>query len=401
VNSSGPLSLSLDVSAVPEKPVGAGHYTIELLRALIETNALEVGVVSRRNDAHRWRLLMGPNAERHVTARAPGLRPARLAWEQLRLPLILDALAPDVNHSPHYTMPERARIPSVVTIHDCTFFDHPEWHERSKVWVFRRAIAVAAQRASVIVCVSATTERRLRQVCDVRAPIVVAPHGVDHTRFFSGSEHGASDDASLSALGLQAARPFVLYVGTVEPRKGVAALIGAFDRVASRHLDLDLVIAGQFGWGTDDVEDALGRAAHRDRIIRTGYVPDDAVPALLRRATVVAYPAIEEGYGLPALEALACGAPLVTTSGTAMEEFAQGAALLVPPGDQDALADAIESIVSGSDPDLEARRTRGLAVAGRRTWQASAQSHLRAYRYAAGLETTLEPPADQNHFPPS
>jgi alpha-1,3-rhamnosyl/mannosyltransferase len=114
--------------------------------------------------------------------------------------------------------------------------------------------------------------------------------------------------------------------------------------------------------------------------VRTGYLPDPAVPALLRQAAVVAYPALEEGFGLPALEALACGAPLVTTEGTAMAEMAQGAARLVPPGDVGALADALEAALQ------EGRRTErqalGLRVAGERTWAASVAQHVQAYHLA-------------------
>ena len=122
-------------------------------------------------------------------------------------------------------------------------------------------------------------------------------------------------------------------------------------------------------------------------MVRTGYVADEAVPALLRRAAVVAYPSFEEGYGLPALEALACGAPLVTTAGTAMAELAGGAALLVPPGDTADLAAALEC-GAGRGPRRSTgaadRRQRGLAVAAARTWAASAEAHLVAYRRAAG-----------------
>jgi glycosyltransferase involved in cell wall biosynthesis len=129
-----------------------------------------------------------------------------------------------------------------------------------------------------------------------------------------------------------------------------------------------------------DTERALAEARHPDRILRTGYLPDEAVPALLRQAAVSVYPALEEGFGLPALEAMACGAPLVTTEGTAMAEFAQGAALLVPPGDARALADAIDSALEqgrGSDG-----QRHGISVAAARTWEASATLHMRAYEVA-------------------
>src|SRR6185437_14963994 len=128
---------------------------------------VDLTLVSRRHDAGRWEGLAGPPAAGTVLAAAPGPRPLRLAWEQLALPRLLTRSGVAVHHGPHYTMPERATVPVVVTVHDCTFFDHPEWHERSKVRLFRRAITVAARRAAVIVCVSATTAERLEEVCPV------------------------------------------------------------------------------------------------------------------------------------------------------------------------------------------------------------------------------------------
>ncbi len=129
-----------------------------------------------------------------------------------------------------------------------------------------------------------------------------------------------------------------------------------------------------------ETERALAAATHPERIVRTGYLPDEAVPALLRQAAVVAYPALEEGFGLPALEALACGAPLVTTEGTAMAELAGAAALLVPPGDSAALAAALGQALDAGRGT--ARRTLGIAVAGEYTWEASVALHLRAYAVA-------------------
>ena len=113
--------------------------------------------------------------------------------------------------------------------------------------------------------------------------------------------------------------------------------------------------------------------------MRTGYVPDEAMPALLRQSTAVAFPSLEEGFGLPALEALACRAPLVTTTGSAMEEVARSSALLVKPGDARGLAGALDMLARG-DAGLAVRQDRGLAVALRHTWEASAQGHVEVYR---------------------
>jgi glycosyltransferase involved in cell wall biosynthesis len=377
-----PLTLSLDVSAVPSRPGGAGYYTLELARALCARDDISLTMLARRDDEERWRVLAGGRGT--VVGAVPRGRPGRLVFEQARLPRLITSLGVEVHHAPHYTMPERARVPCVVTVHDCIFFDHPEWHLRSKAMFFRRAIRRAARHAAVLVTGSEFTAARLRASCEVRAPIVVAPYGVDLGRFTPEEAAPGADRRLLAPLGLPADCPLVAFVGTLEPRKGVAPLVAAFDAAADRHRDAVLVLGGGTGWGLAEVERALATARHADRIRRTGYLPDAAVPALMRQATVVVYPAVEEGYGLPALEALACGAPLITTAGTAMAEMAGDAAQLVTPGDHAMLVDALTSALEQGPggKDAEARRARGLAVAAERTWEASAAQHLEAYRMA-------------------
>jgi glycosyltransferase involved in cell wall biosynthesis len=372
-----PLGVSLDVSAVPARPGGAGYYTMAIAQGLDRRDDVALSLVARRNDEQRWRGWAGRS---RVRGAVPVSRPGRLAFEQVRLGAVLRSLQVQVHHGPHYTMPSRSPVPCVVTIHDCTFFDHPEWHVRSKAAFFRRAISRAAQRAAALICVSRVTEDRLRAWCDVRAPVVVAPHGVDHQRFTPLERADGADRAVLSSLGVPVDRPLVAFVGTLEPRKGVAPLVAAFDLVARSHPEAVLVLGGQTGWGLAETERALAAARHPERVVRTGYLPDEAVPALLRQAAVVAYPALEEGFGLPALEALACGAPLVTTEGTAMAEMAGGAALLVPPRDVAALAAALETALR--EGRATARRARGIEVARERTWEASVALHRHAYALA-------------------
>ena len=371
------LDVSLDVSAVPDRPGGAGYYTMALAGGLARRDDVGLALVARRGDEQRWR---GVAEGAVVRGTVPISRPGRLVFEQLRLGAALRSMAVQVHHGPHYTMPARSPVPCAVTIHDCTFFDHPEWHLRSKGAFFRRAIRRAARHAAVLICVSQATEGRLRASCDVRAPVVVAPHGVDHQRFTPQEPAEGADRAVLAALGVPMDRPLVAYVGTLEPRKGVVPLLSAFDQVSRGHPAAVLVLGGQTGWGMAETERALASARHPERIVRTGYLPDEAVPALLRQAAVVAYPALEEGFGLPALEALACGAPLVTTEGTAMAEMAEGSALLVPPGDVAGLAAALGTALQ--EGRTTARRSLGLAVAGRRTWEASVALHRHAYEVA-------------------
>jgi len=374
-----PFGLALDVSAVPLHPGGAGYYTMALASGLSARDDVDLTLIARRGDEERWSALVASGAA--VRGAVPASRPGRLAFEQLGLSSVLRSLDVRVHHGPHYTMPARSPVPCAVTIHDCTFFDHPEWHLRSKAAFFRRAIRRAARHAGVLICVSQVTADRLQESCEVRAPVVVAPHGVDHRRFSTTEPSEGADRAELGAQGVPSDRPLVVFVGTLEPRKGVAPLVAAFDLLADSLPDPVLVLGGQPGWGMAETERALAAARHPERIVRTGYLPDQAVPALLRQASVVAYPALAEGFGMPALEALACGAPLVTTEGTAMAEVARGAALLVPPGDVSALAGALGTALQ--EGRGTGRRALGITVAREHTWEASVAHHMRAYAVAA------------------
>ena len=377
------LRVALDVSAVPDRPVGAGHYILQLAGQLSQRPDVDLVLCSRVGDQDRWVPLVPAG---QLLAAAPAARPLRLVWEQLRLGPLVASSGAAVLHGPHYTMPRRPPVPSVVTIHDLSFFESPEWHERSKVLLFRRAITRAAREAAVVVCPSQVTADALRRWCQVDAEVVVAPHGVDATRFRPEEPTPGADASRLAQIDLRLAggRPLLVFVGTLEPRKDVPTLVAAFSAVASRHPDAFLVLAGGRGWGADAVEAAVVSSGLGRRIVRTGYVDDEAIPALLRSATAVVYPSLYEGFGLPALEALACGSPLVTTKGTAMEEVAGASALLVPPGDVGALAEVLDGVLDGLGDDRSAseRRSLGFDIVERHTWKRSAEIHVAAYRTA-------------------
>jgi glycosyltransferase involved in cell wall biosynthesis len=369
------VRLLLDVSAVPERPVGAGVYVLELARALAATGEADLHLLARQDDASRWRRL-APDAACHPLV--PPARPARLAWEQARGPAVARRLRVDVWHGPHYTLPLRLDAPGVLTVHDLTFFDHPEWHERAKVAFFRPMIRAAAARAAALVAVSPATARRLGEVLRPASPVLTIPHGVDHTRFFPAPAGDPTDLAALRRLGLRP--PYLAFVGTLEPRKAVPTLVAAFSRLGRP--ELRLVLAGRDGWGTEEVRAAVAASGVATRVLRLRWVPPEALPVVLRQAEAVAYPSLEEGFGLPALEALACGAPLVTSAGSPMAELAGEAALAVPPGDPDALALALGRLLE--DEELAGRlRRMGPEVAGEHTWEESARRHLEAYRLAA------------------
>ena len=373
------IDVGVDVSAIPADPRGAGRYVIELVQALHRRGRVGLHLSTRRDDRERWQAL-APGAD--VRAIVPNGRARRLAWEQVASPRFVDGWGIDVHHGPHYTMPEVAKVPKVVTVHDLTFFDHPEWHEKVKVAVFKRAIRTAAARADAIVCVSGPTARRLTELLDPPCPVHAIPHGVDHDLFRPDGDP-AADDAVLAELGIR--RPYVAFWGTLEPRKDLATLVRAFDLLAVDHPDLQLVVAGGSGWGNQAFEQASAASRFAERIVRTGYVEDAVIPPLVRRSSAVVYAAFEEGFGLPALEALACGAPVVTTEGSVMEEITGAAPWLAPAGDPAPLADRLLEILDpAAASEVARRRELGLAVAARYTWDACAAAHEDVYAAVAG-----------------
>jgi glycosyltransferase involved in cell wall biosynthesis len=375
--------VGIDVSAIPDDPRGAGRYVIELVTALHRRQQVGLHLQARKDDGARWSEL-APGAD--VRAVVPDSRARRLAWEQIAGPRFVDRWGIAVHHGPHYTMPEVAKVPKVVTVHDLTFFDHPEWHEKVKVAVFKRAIRSAAKRADAIVCVSAPTARRLQELLDPQCPVHVTPHGIDHALFrpADGPDDEPADLATLAELGIRP--PYVAFWGTLEPRKDVATLVAAFDRLARDHHDLQLAVGGGSGWGNERFEQAVAASPHAGRIVRTGYLADAALPVLARRAEAVVYAAFEEGFGLPAVEALACGASaLVTTEGSVMDELTDGAAWLAPAGDADALAGVLDDVLSpATAAERSRRRAHGIRVAATFTWDATAAAHERVYADVAG-----------------
>ncbi len=375
-----PLAVGVDVAAIPLDALGAGQYALELVRALAERDDVRVTLLTRRDDARRWAGI-APRAD--LVAQAPADRARRLVWEEIGLGPVVrrHREAIEVLHGPHYCLPVAPGVPCVVTVHDLTFVDNPEWHERSKVLYFRRALRLASRRARVVVCVSARSAQRFVELYRPRVPVLVVPHGVDHARFAPGEPGPGADAAALRALGVHP--PFVLHTGTIQPRKDLVSLVEAFDRVAGTRRDLSLVLAGGDGWGTETLDAAIASSPVRDRILRLGHVADDVVPALVRSASAVAYPSLEEGFGLPVLEALACGTPVVTTEDSAMSEIAGAAALTVARSAPDQLAGALESLLAGGVA-VARRRLAGLELAAGYTWQACAEGHVAAYRQAAG-----------------
>ena len=285
-------------------------------------------------------------------------------------------------HGPHYTLPRGLRRPAVVTFHDPTFFTMPEVHERAKVAYFRRAAVEGVRRAARVIAVSAAA--RAGAIAHVGADpgrVDVVPLGVDHRVYRPAADDAEreADAARRRAVGVD--DRYVFWVGAIEPRKDLPTLVAAFASLPEADAGT-LVLAGPPAWGAAQLVEAIRAHGVAGRVLRPGFIDEATKVALLRGASVFAYPSLAEGFGMQIPEAMACGTPVITTTGSAPEEVAGGAAALVGPGDAAWLADTLARVL-GDPSEAASLRERGLRRAADFSWAATADGTLATYRAAA------------------
>jgi glycosyltransferase involved in cell wall biosynthesis len=307
--------------------------------------------------------------------------PAYSIREQFSVPAALRRARPDVFHAPHYVLPILTRSRSVVTIHDCIHLMFPQYLPNRAAYAYARtSIWSAARRSTRILTVSESSKRDILRFFDVPPDKITVIYNAIDERF---RQQPSEEEMMRVQERFQLHGDFVMYAGNVKPHKNLERLIEAFHLV--RHeggLDVKLVVIG------DEVSKyaELRRAVHRHNLHKyvrfLGFMPDETLAVLYRLAAVFVFPSLYEGFGLPPLEAMASGAPVVTSNVSSLPEVAGGAALLVDPYDPRAIADGIRRVLT--DPALQASlRERGLRRAADFSWEQSVHRIRDIYREVA------------------
>jgi glycosyltransferase involved in cell wall biosynthesis len=371
--------IAFDCSSVPPNPAGAGMYTLNLLRALSRVDRDHDYVVYARSHTLPFLDELPPHFEvRDIGAKSRWLR---LLWEQVLLPLDLRRRRARLLHSPHHTTPIAwCPCPRLLTVHDVTFFILPERYPLVRRLYFQMLTLASARRSRAVLVPSTSVADEAATFLGLARPkISVTPEGVDPA--FRPLDRTQCQKLASEGYGLPA--DYILSLGTREPGKNREAILWAMRYLVDLGLDPHLAVVGQAAWGAAQEEQTASKLAMRERVHFTGYVPQEHLPSLYNAASVFVFPSLYEGFGLPVLEAMACGTPVVTSNVSALPEVAGDAALLVDPRDPHAIADAVHSV--WSDPAERERLSRaGMERAASFTWEACARATLAVYRRLLG-----------------
>jgi len=359
------MRLAVDVTSLLDPTTGVAtvlRHQLDGLRA--RAGAEIVAFAATWRGRERVGAAVPPGAVDRVVRRPMAARPLRQLWLRTEHPVIERWTGPvDLVWGPNFVVPPARRAVRLATVHDLTSVRYPALCTADVLQypaLLRRAIAGGAHLHvvssfvgdEVVELLGAPPER-----------VHVVPNGVDV------AAHAGDAAAGRRLAG---GGRYVLAIGTVEPRKDHPLLVRAFDAVAAGDPDVRLVLAGADGWGADALAAALAAspAARGGRVVRLGFVDDAARADLLAGAPALAYPSVYEGFGLPPLEAMAAGTPVVATAAGALPEVLGDAADLVPPGDADALAGALQRVL-GDEAHRAALVARGRARAEATSWAAS------------------------------
>jgi glycosyltransferase involved in cell wall biosynthesis len=367
------LRVAWDNNLAGQDNGGTGVYAAYLLEQLARTEDIRIEVL------HGWRRR---SHGRGIMSR--GLGTVRnLLWTHKHLPSTLRKMRVDVLHAPAFVAPSRAPCPVVVTVHDITYLLYPSHFSRWWVTYMQMVMPPAMKSAAAVICGSEHSKRDIAKTYVIPLDKVhVVPYGVDHGRFHPGV---ALDRDWARSLGI--CDGYLLHVGTLSYRKNIPALLQAiaYLRAKGKWGNRQLVLAGSESRGIKgaaEILETIQKLGLGNSVVLAGHVPDEHVPGLYARASILVMPSLYEGFGFPVLESMAVGTPVLASDTSSLPEVAADAAIFFPPNDQYALASAIEDVLENRRVAEELRR-KGLKRAGEFSWQRTAQQTVAIYRAVA------------------
>lgn len=372
------MKIGIDYTAALKQSGGIGRYTRGLITTLAQLDQHNQYTLLASSDAPRPGLQTFQNYPNFSYKIYP--LPERwltIAWHRFYLPVPVEWAAGrlDLFHSPNFILPPTRQAKTLLTVHDLSFIRHPQGAVASLRKWLNRVVPRSLARADHILADSESTKQDLIEIFNLKpADITVVGAGVEE-RF-----HPIADPAALAVVRQRYRLPdsFILGLGTLEPRKNFTGLITAFAQ-SPVHETHHLVIAGGKGWLYDDIFAAAQTSLMADRIHLVGFVADGDLPALYSLADIFAYPSHYEGFGIPVIEAMACGTAVVCANNSCLPEVAGDAALQVTATDTLALAEALAQLAN--NPELRAQAIQeGFRQARKFTWRAAAERLLAVYQ---------------------
>ena len=367
------MRVALDAIPLVAAKTGIGHYTDALSTWLARTHPdHQYDLVSPFDFTLEVRNGALPV---NLSKRFTPVRSIFRKWWLVGLPALLQISPVDVFHGTNYCIPLWAPCPTVVTIHDLSLFTQSSTHEAANVTRGKRRIPIMARRATMIIAVSQWTGGEIAARLGIRQERIRVIHEAAREAIRPLPEPKCRP--TLDKYGIE--KPYLLYVGTIEPRKNLLTLVRAFEELlrATRHRP-QLVLCGGRGWLDDEVFKMITQLGLTEMVRFTGYVPDEDLPALYSQAEVFVYPSLYEGFGLPPLEAMACGTCVVTSDSSSLPEVVGNAGITIAPRDWKALANAIAGLLSDADKRAHYSRA-GLDRARHFSWERAAHETQAVY----------------------
>jgi glycosyltransferase involved in cell wall biosynthesis len=367
------MRIGYDITPIGQQASGVGTYALHLLTSMAELDEGHEFFMLSNRSGHQGRL---PAHRELYDAWQPF--PSRMIWMQCMLPQRLQLMGTELCHYPNSIAPLRSPCPYVLTIHDMTLSMLPQHHPWRKQIIIRPLIPLLARRAAKVITVSSSARD------DIVRLLGLPPERIAVIPEAAGAQFRPASKTEQQRVGEKygIARPYVLYIGTLEPRKNLVRLIKAWAELRRTGvINQQLVIVGAAGWQYEPIYRAAQESGCPEEIIFTGYVPGEDLPGLYSGADLFAFPSLYEGFGLPVIEAMACGAPVLISTTPALLEVAGQAALAVE-------ADSIAAIKGGLERLLcderlrEQLRVAGFKRAADFSWQRTAQCTLAVYHEA-------------------